>query len=76
MSLTINLPPEVEKKMRESFAHFAKECKTPEALLYQRALEFYLEDLEDAVATRKAIEAGEPTIPWDEIKQKYVKNAL
>ncbi len=70
MSLTIELPPDLEKKMRESFAYFSKECKTSENLLYQRALEFYLEDLEDALAARKAIEAGEPTIPWEEIQRE------
>ena len=70
MSLVINLPADVEKKMRESFAYYSKECNTPEDLLFQRALEFYLEDLECAVEGRKAILAGEKTIPWEEVKRQ------
>ena len=70
MSLVINLPADVEKKMRESFAYYSKECQVSEETLMQKALEFYLEDLEDVFAERNAILAGEKTIPWEEVKRQ------
>ena len=71
MAWVLNLPQDVQEKMQSAFAHYSKECQVPEETLIQKALEFYLEDLEDALAERDSILAGEETIPLEEIQKKY-----
>ena len=71
MAWVLNLPQDVQEKMQSAFAHYSKECNTPEELLIQRAMEFYLEDLEYAVAGRKARLAGEKGTPLSELKEEF-----
>lgn len=65
MPVLLDLPP----KMQEAFARYAKEFNVPQEKLMLAALDFYLEDVEDALAARTAYKQEE-CVTLDEMKKE------
>lgn len=65
--MDLKLPPEIDAAL----AREARRAHKPKAMLLQRAVEAFLEELADARAVEMARSQGGKPIPWGAVKRRH-----